>query len=569
MPENISDAELLGKYFTPENLSLADGSGKLNVNNLDEHSLGKAPTNTTLTNLTLRGALFLTLYKEPDHKWLWASLVGELILQPYDLNAPEFLNLQPWRSTKSFSLTPDYAKKNFPDNAPATDEFFYLRSGRPFIVMNDNLMEKVQIPDGTDFNIVQLPNQVTPVSSGVQGQTPSGSVVGGGSVESYGFASKLDQDSADSSPVEITISKPYSLIDIVSTSSAFFAETIAKSIKTEISDPKKKAVFLSKVQGLLQPEQRKALIEKAKKKKAENNSLFMDIDFEDPTKLIEASLQDSVADELSFLANIVPTYNYWPIGKVSQNTETAFTDGGTLENTGIIGLLAQTDTGGESQETINLVVFDNTSTPLETKDGKIIVAGQAAPLFGIDFNDDTGSYAAFTASQKDPKNKDFNPMSLLTVFDNSASSSGNSPFDDLVKGLYAASCNTAAGDKPDPSKITTTPAFHQMELTTVHNPLANVTAGRNVKLLYIQNAKMLNWQNAIGDDSLKSEIVEGQKESLDPFTDFKGFPYYSTFTKIGLEPKESNALSQMWAWAVADNSSPLKKVLQTFIKDAS
>lgn len=103
---------------------------------------------------------------------------------------------------------------------------------------------------------------------------------------------------------------------------------------------------------------------------------------------------------------------------------------------------------------------------------------------------------------------------------------------------------------------------------TVANSLANVTAGRKVRLLYIQNAKILNWQKLIGDDALKQAIAEGQKGGIDPFTAFKDFPNYSTFFKIGLKAEESNALSQMWAWALADNNSQLAPVLQSFIENA-
>lgn len=66
-----------------------------------------------------------------------------------------------------------------------------------------------------------------------------------------------------------------------------------------------------------------------------------------------------------------------------------------------------------------------------------------------------------------------------------------------------------------------------------------------MELLYVQNAKMLNWQNAFGDSDLKAEISEGQEPSASGPTSFKTFPYYDLFYKMGLEAKESNGLSQM------------------------
>lgn len=258
-------------------------------------------------------------------------------------------------------------------------------------------MEKVQIPGEDTPNIVQLPNQVTPVSGGAQGQTPAATIIGGGSVESYGYNSTLDQDSANSSPVKVTISQPYSLIDTVSTSSAFFAATIAGLIKAHVDDPEKKKKLISRIEVNLKQEHKESLLAKAE----EDFSEILDI-----LEIIEKHLGEIIVSELS-LGNIIPTYNYWSIGKVSNNREMGYTDGGTLDNTGVIGMLAQTDTGSSSQEPMNLVVFDNTETPLEKKKGHVIAASQVAPLFGIDFDTSNGTYQPFTDSQKDPNKADF------------------------------------------------------------------------------------------------------------------------------------------------------------------
>jgi len=557
LPDNITDDDLLGTYYPPENLSLIDGTGKLNVNNLHKYCLGQAPAGMGIEELVKWGAIFLVdnLFQKSNYKWLWAFLVGKFILEFDGLRA-EGKNC--WSSSKYFSLSLNYTTRHFPDGAPSTDDLFFVRSGRPFLIMNNNIMKNY------DSNVVQLPNQVTPVSGGAQGQTPDATLIGGGSVESYGYSSTLDQESADSSPVEMTISQPYSLIDIVSTSSAFFAEAIANLIKTQVSDPEKKKALISQIEAQLKPEQKETLLAKAK----EDFLDTLDIG-EDILDIIGQYLENIVVKDLSFLDKIIPTYNYWPIGKVSQNQETRFTDGGTLDNTGVIGLLAQTDTGSSNQALINLVVFDNTETPLEKKNGNIIAASQAAPLFGIDFDTRNGTYQPFTEEQKEPANQAFKATSLITVFNNSEVSSGNTPFDNLVKGLYAASCGASSGEKQDDSNVNTEPAFYELSLTTVHNALANVTAGRAVKMIYIQNAKMMHWQNEIVDEQLKNEIADGQEESVEPFKAFKDFPYYNTIFKIGLEAKESNALSQMWAWAISDDSSPLKNKLQRFIENAA
>ncbi|MEK8017568.1 MAG: hypothetical protein VSS75_011920, partial [Candidatus Parabeggiatoa sp.] len=452
LPDHITDDDLLGTYYPPENLSLIDGTAKLNLNNLNPYSLGQAPAGMGIDELVKWGAIFLidNLFEQSNYKWLWAFLVGKFILEFEGLRAE---GEHCWSSSKYFSLSLNYTTGHFPEGAPSTDELFFVRSGRPFLIMNNNIMENY------DSNVVQFPNQVTPVSGGAQGQTPDATIIGGGSVESYGYSSTLEQDSAASSPVDITVSQPYSLIDIVSTSSAFFADTIANLIKTQVSDPEKKQKLISQIVANLKPEHKETLLAKAK----EDFWDILDIG-EDFGEIIGRYLENIVIKDLSFLGKIIPTYNYWPIGKVSQNQETRFTDGGTLENTGILGLLAQTDTGSSNQALINLVVFDNTETPLEKKNSHIIAAGQAAPLFGIDFDTKKGSYQPFTEEQKDPANQDFKATSLITVFNNSEDSFGNTPFDNLVKGLYAASCGAASGEQPDDSKVNTEAAFYELSL---------------------------------------------------------------------------------------------------------
>ncbi|MDY6855867.1 MAG: hypothetical protein SWO11_14395 [Thermodesulfobacteriota bacterium] len=297
LPDNITDDDLLGTYYPPEKLSLTESSGNLNVNNLNKHSLGQAPAAMGVKELTERAAIFLILNSRSNYKWLWADIVGKFILEPYGLRSK---GKEPWISSKYFSLSLSYATNNFPHNAPSTDNFFFLRPGRPFVIMNNNIMEKVQIPDKDESNVVQLPNQVTPVSGGAQGQTPDATIIGGGSVTSYGVSSILDHDSSDSSPVEVTISQPYSLIDIVSTSSAFFAATIANFIKTQLSDSEKKKELIQRVEANLKPKHKKTLFAKAK-------ADFIDI--LNIGEIIGKYLEEIVLNDLSFLGNIIPTYN--------------------------------------------------------------------------------------------------------------------------------------------------------------------------------------------------------------------------------------------------------------------
>ncbi len=547
LPNHISDDQLLGSYTTPQNLSLLDGDGKFNVNNLGEYALGQVPNGFSLTELALTVFLFLHFEQTPDHKWLWASIVAENVLEPFGLRAE---GENTWRSSHSYSLSEQYAKANFPTTSPSLDNFFFTKSGRPFIVMNDNIMQAVPTTLH-DTSIVQLPNQATPVSTGSKGQTPDGKINGSGTVESYGFTSTLEQASSQASPVNIEISQPYSLIDTVSTSSAFFAETVLSILKNELSSEARKGELIEKIREQLKEEDIHKLLSWAELEKLGLTAI---------DDIIESYGLHLAGDALSDIGSIVPSYNYWPISSQSSNQTLPFTDGGTLDNTGIIGILSQTEAPTGPASAIKLLAFDNTSEPLEKKNNTIIAGSQAAPLFGIYYMEDSNSYRPFTDAERTPSDPAFIATSLIQVFDNTPDAKGDTPFSLLQKGLYSSNYSDSADQPLNPAQV-------QLALTTVANPLANISAGRKVTLLYVQNSQMDNWQNQIGDTTLKSEIEKGQQASgiEDELEPFAHFPYYSTFYKIGLSPKESNALSQMWAWATSDEKSPLSTLIQTFI----
>lgn len=558
LPSSVSDSELLGSFYPPEKLSLSDGDGKLNVNSMGENCLGKVPEGMGLSELAEKAATFLILHHESDYKWLWAYLVGKFVLKPFGLASSDSW-FSPWESSKYFTLSREYAEKNFPSDAPSLEDFYFVREGRPFPIMNNNIMESRAAEGKLRANIVQLPNQVTPVSGGAPGETPGGVLKGGGTAESYANASFLDQSSAVTSPVKISVSQPYSLIDIVSTSSAFFAETVASLMVEHVKDPEKKKSLISRIESHLKPDQKETLISKI----LSDFKGFLDSKA-NASEAIGQYLEKIVLEDLSFFSKIIPQYNFWPLGDHSENRLMEFTDGGTLENTGILGLLAQTDTG-KSDNPLSLVAFDNTSTPLVKKDGKIIAGGQAAPLFGIHFDDETGAYRTFSEDEKDPSHKNFLSESLLQVFDNSPDTQGSTPFDRLVQGLY----NSSLGKSGDKEEVNFEAPWCNLTLKTVDNSLAAVTAGREIAFFYVQNAAVNKWQNSIGDVQLKNEIEKGQSGGKDPFTPFKNFPYYSTGFKIGLEAKESHTLSQMWAWAVASEESSLKAEIEGFIQKNS
>ncbi|WP_028301969.1 hypothetical protein [Oceanospirillum beijerinckii] len=584
LPQNYSDQDLLGQYFKPADLSLKDAAGKLNLDKLGEKVYGNIPAGLDIYELLVTAGQFITENRGKNSQWLWADIIASKVLDHYDLRSKGEAS---WLSTRSFSLSQDYAQATFPQLNPSDQNFYYVRPKRPFIVMNNNIMQKVDDADRKISNIVQLPDQVTPVASGVRGETPDKAIVGGGLVESWGFASDVEQTDATQSPVSISLKQNYSLIDIASTSSAFFAQAIASFIQAHLKDEDSKKGLLKDIEARLSDEHKKGLLHE------------IGGDIKDIFDAIGAHLENYV---LSSIGNVVPRYNYWPVTEDSKNEELLFTDGGTLENTGILGAIAQTDTGEAQQQSLHLLAFDNTSTPLTVNKGKVISAGQAAPLFGINFNEKTGVGQPFTAEQKDPTNSAFIATSLIQIFDNTPDNNGVTPFEQLVKGLYTSSAGVAADAEvtSNDSWQPQNPAYHQMSVTTVANALSGISAGRSIELFYVQNGRMMNWQDQLVDTELKDQILAGQglqsdlRKTYDDITEavelyfkaradldkeiveilkqpqksFADFPYYNTFLKIGLLPKESNALSQMWAWAVCDEGSPMRADLEQFIAAA-
>ncbi|MCJ8313223.1 MAG: hypothetical protein HRU38_13210 [Saccharospirillaceae bacterium] len=569
LPATITDEQLLGTYYKPENLSLKEGNNLLNVNHLKDKSLGKAPEGMKLDTLILKAGVFLSTHKPEQHQWLWAYLVGELILEPFGLRSEGSTK---WTSKKYFSLSKEHLTSLKVDSqktdsakidTPNPDDFYFVRDKRPFHIMNNNIMIKLGKSEGLKSNIILLPNQVTPVAGGVKGESPDGSINGGGVVESYSVSSTLKQPSAISNPVKVEINQPYSLIDIVSTSSAFFAETIARYVKSKLEDDKTKQAFIEQIKQQLRPKHKGHFFKKTKG--------YFSGGLKNIISFIKKYLEKKLLIKAGKFGSIVPIYNYWPLTTDSKNKAMQFTDGGSLDNTGIIGMLAQTELGEGKNDAIKLVVFDNTERPLQKEGAVIIAADQMAALFGIEFNNKSKiKFKPFTENQKKYQTDEFSANSLITVFDNTISkNSTKTPFNELVEGVYAASCAANSTTSIDDSKICSDPAFYQMKLTTVQNDLTGISAGREVEILYIQNTKILNWQNKIGDTKLKNEIIKGQKEAgnkLDPNRAFDNFPYYNTEFKIGLTAKESNMLSQMWAWALADEKSPLSKKIKTFMQ---
>ena len=549
--EKFTDAEFLGNNYPPSQLYYGqDSANGLNVCNMGDFALGKIPQNfanllPTIDPLKNIIADFITLTVlksiplKTSAKWLWMYITGENVLADFGLYSYKNSLLKPhetpWNypDAKFFSLSPSYAENAIfsKAEAPPKDAFVYARTdvngqpACPMLIINTNIIGN-ECPDVCMSAPLQIPTQVSAVSAGIYGGNPcAADSVGGGSVESFAFSSSLTALSG-AEQVSAAFPRRYTLADITSSSSAFYAAILADPLEAVISalsahnDDQLHAHFsnfLGHAERFILADVRRHL----------------------------SALNDEIQQlgKESLIENLVPQYNYWPVSQVNQgsaaNRNTEFTDGGDLENTGIAGLLAQVQDAAS-----HIIAFVNGSEVLEEKGGQIIAAIQMAPLFGLAYDENLGQFEKYLPDGVNPFTGLTDPTGFLQVFDNS-----HAEFDDLRLGLYTTN---GSGAKTDA-------AFCRQTLEVVENALLGITQTYTVNVLWVQNAQVNHWQNQITDESLKQKIEAGQDQGGD--CEFADFPYYSTFLKIHQTAAETNTLAQMWAWCVSDQESPLSTAI--------
>lgn len=552
LPETVSYADFLGNCYAPSQLYYDETvPGSLNVTSMDKKSLGKIPQN--FANLFERDPLkniivdFITITAlkgiplSTSAKWLWMYIVGKNVLADFDLYDYEFSLFQsheisPWDypDAKLFSLNKTYADANIfsAANPPPKDAFVYARTratdqpAGPMLIINTNI---VGAPPPGVFPppIIQIPTQVSAVSAGVYGKNPTAADgIGGGSVETFAFTSTFVSQTS-SQQVSAAFPRKYTLADITASSSAFYAAALA--------DP-----LVAVINNLLDhsPEEL-------------HSHLLSFVDHIAPSVLEHVrghllSLKNEL-DNLSkndLLKSLVPKYNYWPLTQLDQgnadNRLLEFTDGGDLENTGVAGLLAQV------QDSIShILAFVNGAEVLEKSAENIVIAAtQIAPLFGVAYNDVHKQFKDYLPNGLNPFTGIIDATGFLKVFDNS-----HAEFEALCNGLYAANGNGASSNA----------AFFQQSLTVVENTLLGIAGGHQVTVIWVQNARVNQWQDQIPAGTLKDKIHNGQAQG--GWTEFANFPYYSTFEKIHQTAAETNTLAQMWAWCVSNQNSPLSTAI--------
>lgn len=501
--ENRNLDDLLGVYAAPDTLT------EKNIGHLPKGSIGHVPSRlgySDMLEIAHKELGIINILRYPEvRQWVWAVVVGELVLKPYGLyngsisGAGKTTMPMPDRF---FSYSKVYMEKAIKaltregiSNGQLTNKDFYFhQSNAPFPVMNTNIKLDAALSDSE-----LLPVQGTPIAVGATGSASEESITitADGGVESFAFASSLQSQTMTDALVNIE--RRYSLIDLVSCSSAFFAELVGQEIAKSTS------IFKAGIKD----------IEK---------------DFKD---LLEVTEESILAD----LSSFVPKYNYWPVGEQTvENRMTGFADGGNLDNTGLLGMLARSEAN-------TLVVCYNSEAPLGSKQDIAVegygekvaqVSSDIPILFGYQPKPVNGCYVKFSSSTPE----DLKYLMAAQVFE-------PEEFAPLVRALFTAS----NGEKA--AMIARTKS-----LKVCDNSFAGISNRGCVDVLWLYNNYASDWVDDIHSNSweLADNIKYGRHVAT---TDFHNFPNYSTALQIELNATQVNALAQFQAWVINQASKEI------------
>lgn len=461
-----NDNQLLGNIIKDPQKITMDTLGFM-----PEGFMGEVITKHLVDDVLLRlaeGRLTLGILQKMDYAWIDA--VGSTYLAPYGLYDPE----HPKYFTLNNKIKNDILARNRKLKA---DDFITVHHQegdikRPFLIVNSSLLAPsrylpLKNPENLSvFNYTPLyigsnnPIGVTDTEL-LSGSTISFNA-GGGFVESFGFGSELlrsqkRQLSNNGTQLRVKLAKRrFEAVDATGTSSAAYG-----------------AIFSS--------------------------SLF--------AQLASYILTDFSADQL------IPEEEYWPIssnGVVDDADRYRFTDGGNLENFGLISLL--------QREVEKVVVFINTDTPLDVSITPTAecpplasqVSSDLFPLFGYKIGNQT-------------KNQVFKKSDFTTVYD---------------------SLRNAKLDKKSVIAKTT--------LRTLENKWWGIKANQEVTVLWVYNESVPEWENLLST-GVKEEICAGPDGAFPEFPLYKLIGENGYLNGISLTKEQVNLLYQFSAWNVYSN----------------
>ena len=512
LPSGTSDTDFLGGPYVAPSALTTTGLGTLPT--------GCVATGITsgfsLTDLAATAYIFYKLGAPPN--MLWQILMGSTFLQPYglyELNGLSFVPDVYFTFDESTASTIQSANKG---NSLASQTPAMVASvtgqTRPYHVCNMAMAVTV----GT--NSLLAPVQGTPFFTGIVSSPPNATdansrLVGGGGVTSFAFDSS--PASVDAPSVSVQQAGPWTLTDIIGTSSAAFAELLISGFSTFAESPPRFAAALRSSRGAVTRRLTRMGFAKAK------------ID-----SVIDAQIKTATSGDLaahraatSFSpTELIPAYQYWPItaaqGGEAVNTS-SFADAGSLDNTGIASALAYTDVG-------NVISFVNTEVPISKDDnGNIVVDGAIPPLFGFQPYDATQGYVPYSKPLVDPSNAPFQNNQIFA----------SDQFSALLEGLWAASGSGTYQNSP----------IFTQTLTTQANAWFGVAGGTTINVLWAYLEIAEAWAGELPSDA--SNDVASIEAGL---VSSNNFPHYSTLD-TELDQTQINLLANLTAWTVMTNQS--------------
>lgn len=464
-----NDEHLLGTILPPNEITMDT------LKYMPKGFMGEVITKHLIDDVLERlaeGTLTLGILQKMDY--IWIDAVGSTYLKPYglyDTKHPKYFTLND--STRN-AIVKRKRNRKLKERDFIT---VHNRKGdikRPFLIVNSSLLAPnkylpIKNPENLSvFNYTPLyigsnnPIGVTDTEL-LSGNTISFNA-GGGFVEPFGFGSDLlrrqnRQLSSGNLGTELHVKlakQRFEAVDATGTSSAAYGATFSSSLFAQLGSE---------------------------------------------------LLTHFSADQL------IPEEEYWPIsenGVVEDAEKYRFTDGGNLENYGLISLL--------QRGVKKAVVFINTNTPLDvTIDPSATcpplstqVSSDLFPLFGYKFGNQ-GNNQVFSKSD----------------------------FKKVYDGLRTA-------------KLANKSVITKLSLTTVENKWWGIEPGHQVEILWVYNESVPEWEELLPTE-VQEEICKGPDGKFPDFPLYKLIGENGLVNGISLTKEQVNLFYQFSAWNVYSN----------------
>ncbi|WP_156964540.1 hypothetical protein [Methylocapsa aurea] len=377
---------------------------------------------------------------------------------------------------------------------------------------------------------VQTGGLITGILGAPSGVDGNGLPVGGGAVTSFAFNSLFAGAIATTATIAQT--RQWSLTDAVGASSAAIAYALQNQIAIWEQNPLEFAAEIVEYFDELLQWIRSHL---PLQQQAEARAMIQ-------RYATSTGPSDLSALKFSFpnLQDLIPQYYYWSPSHqkvVQQPAPTRFADGGSLENTGINGMLAYSDID-------SVISFVNTEAPIQSGDfgvsdghggfipnTQIVIDESIPPLFGYKPYEagGLGQYQGYVP-YADTTNNDFSAYAQNQVFP-------SDQFPALLQGLAAAA---GAG-------FTRNSAIFTQSLSVMCNTWFGITGGKTVKVVWCYLNFAQSWADLFANNPDVAALVTAARTS-------NNFPHYNTLD-TSLTATEVNLLSNYSCWAVTNQAA--------------